>query len=64
MTDELPVVILEGLEGSEQVHLKGVQIHMAPFVDDIFIFWWGVFCLTLAIVIIRMLLQKRKEKTT
>jgi len=46
-------IVLEGLEGNNPAHLKGLQIFMAPHIGALTASWWLIFFLTLTVVILR-----------
>jgi hypothetical protein len=58
MIDEYPMIVLEGLEGNDPSHLKGMQIYIEPYLDNIIIFWWVVFITTLFIVSVKTFLNR------
>jgi hypothetical protein len=48
---------LETLEGNDPAGLTTIQAYMSPYVGDIALLWWGVWMVTLAVVVYRFILR-------
>ena len=51
MTDQL--IVLQGLEGNEATHFVPLQLMLEPYVVHFQIMWWGIFVITLVVVVTR-----------
>ncbi|PIR86567.1 hypothetical protein COU13_00365 [Candidatus Kaiserbacteria bacterium CG10_big_fil_rev_8_21_14_0_10_43_70] len=43
MIDDFPVIVLEGLEGNDVAHLKGLQVFLAPHTEALGVLWWVIY---------------------
>jgi len=48
---ELPVITLTELAGNDLPFLNTLQLFLAPWVEDLMIFWWSVWLMALAMAI-------------
>ena len=64
MNDEQPQIItLPGLEGNDPTHLSGFQVALYPYTNALILFWAVVFCVTLAVVVYRGIIQPFRQRT-
>lgn len=53
MGDDLPLIVLRGLDGNEAPTLTGLQQALAPHVGTIVALEWAAWALVLAFVVVR-----------
>lgn len=58
MTDDVPVIVLEGLDGNVPTHLKGIQIYIEPHTSSLIILWWIIFIATVFVVFVRTFINR------
>jgi hypothetical protein len=58
---EKKMIIMRGLEGNSPTQLKGAQVFLEPYVQEILVFWWTVFWITMLVLLYNLFKAWKKN---
>lgn len=61
MGTSTPIIALKMLAGNEPTHLNAMQLLLAPYVRDISIAWFAIWCLVALVLLVRLIREYRTQ---